>query len=294
MNPVIKGLYADPDIIKVGDTYYIYPTTDGYDGWGGFAFSVFASKDLVHWENMGKILDFHEDDIWAKECAWAPCMLCINNMFYFYFCGKRKDGVSCIGVAYSNSPTGPFTVKNEPVVEIERIKELGIKDMAQTIDPSVYVEGDKAYLLFGNCAPAIALLSDDFLSIKEDTLQKLEGAYEFREAITVLKKDGLYHFTWSCDDTGSEDYHVNYGVSEHLYGPINFRYTVLSKDVKNDILGCGHHSILKDGENYYIAYHRFGTPLEKYPDKKGCHREVCIDRLTFGNDGLMEIVKVTN
>ncbi len=292
MNPILKGLYADPDIIKSGDTYYIYPTTDGFDGWGGYQFYVFASKDLENWENKGKIIDFKEGDVkWAKACAWAPCTLEKNGKFYFYFCGKREDGVSCIGVAVSESPIGPFMAAEEPLVTPEIVRNQGI-DIGQTIDPSVYMEDGKAYLLLGNGTPVIVELEDDCMSLKIETMRKIEGAYDFREAITVLKRNGIYHYTWSCDDTGSENYHINYGTAKTLEEPIEYRYSVLNKLPEKDILGTGHHSILQDGDNYYIAYHRFGTPLEKYPEGKGFHRETCIDKLTFGADGLMEKVQV--
>lgn len=292
-NPVLEGLYADPDIIKSGDTYYIYPTSDGYDGWGGYQFYVFASKDLEHWKNEGMIMDFHAGDAeWAHECAWAPCTLERNGRFYFYFCGKRADGVSCIGVASADSPVGPFRAEREPLITIEQVRDRQIDGMAQTIDPSVYTEGDRAYLLFGNCAPAIVELNDDCISVKEETMRKIEGAYDFREAIAVLKKDGIYHYTWSCDDTGSENYHVNYGISDTLGGSIEYKYPILCKCAEKNILGTGHHSIVRDDDKYYIAYHRFGTPLEKYPDGKGFHRETCIDSLEFGEDGFIKPIKV--
>lgn len=292
MNPILKGLFADPDIIKADGVYYIYPTTDGYDGWGGYQFSVFASEDLENWENRGKIIDFKEGDVkWAKTCAWAPCTLHKNNKFYFYFCGKREDGVSCIGAAVSENPAGPFKAADEPLVTPELVREQGI-EICQTIDPSVYVEDGKAYLLFGNGTPVIVELSEDCISLKAETMKKIEGLYDFREAVTVLKKDGIYHYTWSCDDTGSENYHINYGVAKKLLGPVEYKYAILEKCPERDILGTGHHSILEDGENYYIAYHRFGTPLEKYPEGKGFHRETCIDRLCFGQDGFIQKVKV--
>ena len=90
--------------------------------------------------------------------------------------------------------------------------------MSQTIDPSVYEENGTWYLLFGNGEGAIAKLTEDMKSVCPDTMKNLEGLYDFREAVTVFKKDGLYHFTWSCDDTGSENYHVNYGTAKQLYG----------------------------------------------------------------------------
>ena len=292
MNPILKGLYADPDIIKWQDTYYIYPTSDGFDGWGGYEFYVFASKDLENWERKGKIIDFHRGDVnWAKECAWAPCILERKGKFYFYFCGKREDGVSCIGAAVSQSPEGPFKAADKPMITPEMVKERGI-NICQTIDPSVYAEGDRAYILFGNGTPVIAELSEDCMSLRVETMKEIKGVYDFREAVTVLKKDGIYHYTWSCDDTGSENYHVNYGTADSLEGPVTYRYAILEKCPEKNILGTGHHSILKDNDTYYIAYHRFGTPLEKYPDGKVFHMETRIDRLKFGQDGLMEKVKV--
>ena len=48
-SPVLPGLYADPNISVVGDTFWIHPTTDGFAGWSGTQIKAFSSKDLVHW-----------------------------------------------------------------------------------------------------------------------------------------------------------------------------------------------------------------------------------------------------
>lgn len=66
--------------------------------------------------------------------------------------------------------------------------------------------------------------------IVSGTMKNYTGATDFREAITVNKVDGKYHFTWSCDDTGSENYHVNYGVSDSLYGPITYKYQLWAEE----------------------------------------------------------------
>jgi hypothetical protein len=42
-SPALKGYNADPNIAVFGNTYYIYPTTDGYDGWGGQTFYTWKS-----------------------------------------------------------------------------------------------------------------------------------------------------------------------------------------------------------------------------------------------------------
>jgi hypothetical protein len=137
------------------------------------------------------------------------------------------------------------------------------------------------YLLFGNCAAVAVQLQENLRSIRPETMKNIEGLKDFRESVIVLKRNGKYHFTWSCDDTGSENYHVNYGVSDSLYGPVEYQYTILEKEKEKDILGTGHHCIFSDGVNDYIGYHRFATPTQNYPEGKGFHREVCISPLEF-------------
>lgn len=279
--PIIPGLYADPAILTYQDKYYLYPTTDGFAGWSGSQFHVFSSPDLTNWTDEGIILDLATEDVpWAIGWAWAPAIYERNGKFYYYFCGKNKDNSSCIGAAVSDYPNRGFKALLKPMLTMAMMAEAGIK-MSQTIDPAVYAEDGNVYLLFGNGEPAIVQLTDDLCHIKPETLRNLQGAVDFREAIEVFKKDGRYHFTWSCDDTGSEDYHVNYGISDDLYGPIEFKYTILKKDVEKDIKGTGHHCILIDGGNYYIAYHRHATPTKDYPEGKGYHRELCLAPLRF-------------
>lgn len=296
-NPVLKGQYADPDIDVFGDKYYMYTTTDGYAGWSGTKFHVFSSDNLVDWVDEGVILDVASDDVkWSIGSAWAPSIEEKNGKYYFYFCAKDTSGVSSIGVAVADSPTGPFTSEEEPIITQKMCTTNGIV-LGQAIDPSIFTDDDgSSYMLFGNGDAAVVKLNDDMVSVDLSTLKNYTGVKDFREAITATKKDGIYHFTWSCDDTGSADYHVNYGTSHSIYGPIKYKHTVLSKEEESDILGTGHHCMLQipNTEEYYIAYHRFYTPLGTYTDGFGFHRETCIDVVEFDSNGLMKTITPTH
>lgn len=297
-NPVLPGEFADPDIALFKDTYYLYATTDGYPGWSGTKFHVFSSKNLVDFTDEGVILDVAGEDVaWAVGSAWAPCIAEKNGKYYFYFCAKDAAGDSHIGVAYAAHPAGPFTAMQEPLITKKMCMERGIM-MGQTIDPSVFTDEDgSSYLLFGNGNAAVARLNEDMISLDMSTLANYEGLFDFREAVTVTKRNGTYHFTWSCDDTGSPDYHVNYGTAASIYGPVVYHYTLLKKDEENKILGTGHHCVLHipDSDEYYIAYHRFYTPLGIFTSGFGFHREICIDKLYFDEKtGLMLPVVPTN
>ncbi|MDQ0222415.1 family 43 glycosylhydrolase [Streptococcus moroccensis] len=293
-NPVISGLFADPDLIKFDNYFYIYPTTDGNDNWSGSTFEVLRSETLNDFEKRGTILEFDNNQVpWASEGAWAPCITRKDEKYYYYFCGKRDDGKSCIGVATSDSPEGPFIAEPAPLLTPELVYKNDI-EMNQVIDPSIYIENNRYYLLFGNTGAAICELADDMFTIKPGSFSQIIGLKDFREAVEVFKKDGIYHFTWSCNDTGDPDYHVNYGISRELRGKITFLSTILKKNESKGILGTGHHSFLKDnnGNITHIAYQRFAHPIEKFAGRNGFNRELCISPVSFDSEGLLQEVIV--
>lgn len=318
-NSVLPGQYADPDIDYFDGKYWIYPTTDGYAGWGGTVFHAWSSIDMIDWVDEGVILDVANKNpgtnekgvaiassAWSDGNAWAPSIEEKNGKYYFYYCGNVNSSYSgtcgsgkAIGVAVADKPEGPFVAQETPIVYPSMVNNAGIGFSGQVIDPSVFTDEDgTSYLFFGNgehgCA--FAELEDDMVTIKADTLKKINGMKDFRESVVVVKRNGLYHFTWSCDDTGSPNYHVNYGVAEELDGNVEFKYTLLQKDESGDMLGTAHQSLLymPDTDKCYIAYHRFYTPLGTYTSGLGYHRETCIDEVTFDEEsGLMNPLKPT-
>ena len=50
-NPILNGFHADPEILYSNKTkrYYIYSTTDGKPGWGGWKYYAYSSADLKEW-----------------------------------------------------------------------------------------------------------------------------------------------------------------------------------------------------------------------------------------------------
>ena len=95
-NPVLDGLYADPDLYYEDGTFYLYPTTDGFPHWSGDEFYVFTSKDGIVFEKGARILDVSSDQVlWAVGSAWAPCIAKKDGKYYFYFCAKNQEGTSC-------------------------------------------------------------------------------------------------------------------------------------------------------------------------------------------------------
>ncbi|WP_149823887.1 family 43 glycosylhydrolase [Streptomyces tailanensis] len=278
-SPVLPGLNADPNIARFGDTFYMYPTTDGFPGWSGTQFKAYSSKDLVHWEDHGVILDLGPDVSWADSRAWAPAIEEKNGKYYFYFCADAS-----IGVAVSDSPTGPFKdALGKPLLKAGDYS-------GQMIDPSVFTDDDgKSYLYWGNGRGYVVPLNDDMVSFDATKVTDITPS-GFREGAFVIKRKGTYYFMWSENDTRDEDYRVAYATGSSPTGPWNKQGVILEKDLSLGIKGPGHHSVVHvpNTDDWYIAYHRFAIP-----SGDGTHRETTIDKLEFDADGLLKKVVPT-
>ncbi len=269
--PVLPGVYADPHIAVFGKKYYLYPTTDGSEGWLSDHFTCWSSKNLKKWKLEGTILDFKKDLTWATNRAWAPAIAFKNGKYYFYFSANTN-----IGVAVADKPTGPFKdALGKPLITKGQYQ-------AQIIDPMVLVDDDgQAYLYFGQGRCYIAKLNPDMISFDPASVisYKPEG---YNEGSFVFKRNGKYYLMWSEYDTRDPRYSVAYAVADSPMGPF-------VKASQNPILkgtglikGAGHHSVVKapKKDEWYIAYHRF-----KIPDGNGYNRETCISPMRFDKDG---------
>lgn len=304
-NPVLPGFHADPEVLYSNLTgkYYIYSTSDGQPGWGGWDFKVYSSTDLKEWNDEGVMLDLKSDQVtWANGNAWAPCieekMINGKYKYFFYFSGNPvAGGAKQIGVAVADHPVGPFTDLGYPMIT-ESPTGGG-----QQIDGDVFTDpvSKKSYFYWGNGYMAGAELNKDMVSLKKKTITVMtpQGGtlqdYAYREGAYVFYRNGLYYFLWSVDDTGSPNYHVAYGTSKSPLGPIEVAKdpVILIQDAAKEIYGPAHNSVLQipGTDEWYIVYHRINKNFLN--DGPGTHREVCIDRMEFNADGTIKKVVPT-
>jgi len=302
-NPIIPDFHADPEVLfsKKTGRFYVYPTTDGYDGWGGYTFDVFSSPDLLHFTNEGTILNLAagKDVSWSAGNAWAPCIeekwIDGKWRYFFYFSGNNSSlNKKTLGVATADTPIGPFKAAASPL--------FTSSVAGQMIDSDVFTDpvSGQTYYYYGNGKLCYRLLSDDMLSVvgSEYNITPTGGTlqdYAYREAPYVFYRNGTYYFLWSVDDTGSTNYHVAYGTSTSPTGPIQVADDpiVIIQDPSQQIYGTGHNSIINvpGTDDWYIVYHRINKNyLNNGP---GIHREVCIDKLSFAADGKIQPVTPT-
>lgn len=285
-NPIIPGYFADPTVRKFGDTYYIYATTDG-TGLGVGPSQVWKSKDFVNWtiEPMNWPT---ADQVWAPDIMQAT-----NGKYYFYYSQACK-----IFSASSDLPTGPWTNilgADEAVLIPDRYVKMSI-----TLDAQSFIDDDgSTYLYWGTWGIykdhgcGVGKLSDDMKSLVDTALIPNTQAIDFFEAPYVFKRNGIYYLTYSSGSCHDHTYRVQYATSKTgPMGPFEFagNNPILATNGDSTIHGPGHHSILKEGEDYYIVYHRHNVPQST----RGFFRQIAVDKLEFDKDGQIKKVVPTH
>jgi len=269
--PGLPNVYADPHIAAFGQTYYLYPTTDGTEGWLSTAFTCWSSPDLKTWKNEGVILDLPRDLTWAKARAWAPAIAIKGGKYYYYYSADAN-----IGVAVADKPTGPFKDPlGKPLVAKGAFR-------GQTIDPMVLVDDDgAAYLYWGQGQCHVVKLNPDMVSFNPAAVVEFKPP-GYNEGSFVFKRQGKYYLMWSEYDTRDPRYSVAYATATSPMGPF-------TKAEKNPVLkgrgavkGAGHHSVLQvpGTDQWVMAYHRF-----QIPGGNGYNRETCLSPMRFDAQG---------
>lgn len=282
-NPFIPGYFADPTIKKFGDTYYIYATTDG-SGAGFGPSQVWCSKDFENWT----IMPMNWPD---SHWIWAPdVMKHTDGTYRLFYCQPCNlyEGIA-------ETPRGPWKNilgESEAVLVPDRFVENAI-----TLDGQTFVDDDgSVYLYWGTWGIykgfgcGAGKMTPDLKGFTETRLIPNTEVTDFFEAPFVMKKDGIYYFMYSSDSCHDSTYHVQYATATSPLGPYTYKGTILKTSADGTIHGPGHHSILQEGDNYYIVYHRHDNPHST----RGFHRQLCIDKLIFNPDGTIQPIKGTH
>lgn len=282
-NPVIPGYFADPTIKKFGDTYYMYATTDG-SGAGFGPAQVWTSKDFVNWTLMPMNWP---DSHWI----WAPDVIRHTDSRYYYFYCQP----CIIHCGVSETPRGPWKNilgESEAVLVPDRFVTNAI-----TLDGQTFVDDDgSVYLYWGTWGIykgfgcGAGKMTPDLKGFTETRLIPNTEAVDFFEAPFVLKRNGIYYFMYSSGSCHDHTYRVQYATSDHPLGPYEYKGCILETNEDGTVHGPGHHSILKEGDDYYIVYHRHDNPHSN----RGFHRQLCMDKMEFAADGSIRKVIPTH
>jgi arabinoxylan arabinofuranohydrolase len=108
----------------------------------------------------------------------------------------------------------------------------------------------------------------------------------------MVKHGGRYHLMYSSGKTIEDSYQVHHAVGDSPFGPFEepAASPCLATDAANHILSPGHHAVFERDGRHYILYHRHSIPF----DPAFIGRQICVDELRFGADGLIAKVIPTH
>ncbi|WP_134090225.1 family 43 glycosylhydrolase [Olivibacter sp. XZL3] len=284
-NPIIPGYFADPTVKKWGDTYYLYATTDG-NGFGLGPSQVWTSKDFVNW--------YMEPMDWPNTpIYWAPDVNRASDGKYYMYYSQPCE----LYGASSTSPRGPWT----PLLPgTEAVVPNYFVPNVITLDGQTFQDDDgKMYMFWGtwgiypNSGCGVGLLNADMKSFAKTDMIPNTIAKDFFEAPFMFKRKGIYYLMYSAEHCEDDSYKVHYVMSKA--GPMGpFTYgensPILVTNEDGTVHGPGHNSVLQEGDDFFIVYHRHNNPHSG----GGFHRQIAADRLEFDAAGNIKKVVPTH
>lgn len=253
--------FGDPFILLSTDgKYYMYGTSNDVNG-----FRAYSSDNLVDWTDEGVIYQGATPESWTVDCFWAPEVYERDGKYYLWYSANWKNNPTNelenfkIGVAVSESPTGPFIeMNNGPVFD----------PGYPIIDANLYFDdaNKKIYLYYSRCCyknpvesevatwakekgwfneieeswvygvelkpdysgvigePVLLLrppvsMSDKQAEWESRSVTSHEVNRRWTEGSFLIKEGDTYYMMYSANYFGGQNYAVGYATSKNPLGP---------------------------------------------------------------------------
>ncbi|MBQ2663499.1 MAG: family 43 glycosylhydrolase, partial [Clostridia bacterium] len=296
---------GDPAALVDGDTVYMYV---GHDTAENEAYKMpewlcYSSQNMTDWTYEGVAMRA-TDISWRSNdtSAWASQCVKYGSKYYLYYCtwDKTASGKQSIGVAVSDSPTGPFTDPlGKPLVSGSfTTPESNSHD---DIDPTVLIDTvdgvEHRYLAWGNTRYYVCELNENMTSvkdmdgdneivmhkdIKEKKIKSLNGNV-YTEAPWLYKRADKYYLFFATN--WREE--MAYAMTDNPFtGRYDYIQTIMPPTATSN---TNHPAVIDFNDKTYFIYHNGALP-----HGSGFRRSVCIDELKFDENGYVYPVTETS
>ena len=197
----------DPsDVIKVGDTYYLWYTkteiSEIFGGYSGYNASVWyaSSKDGKIWEEKREAIPRGDIGSWDAYSVFTPNILIANGQYYLFYTGVKptpgnKEGkfennsetdITAIGLAVSDSPDGPFVrVSSKPILETS--DNIDLFDSYRIDDACIVYRNNQFYLYYKGRSRKFGEEGPRHTKLGVAIADKPEGPYTKNENNPIIK-----------------------------------------------------------------------------------------------------------
>jgi beta-xylosidase len=207
-NPVLNADYSDPDVIRVGDDFYLVASDFHF-----VAIQVLHSRDLVNWRIVGQVfprLTMHpryDEMTGYAQGTWAPALRYHDGEFFLYVCTPR-DGLF---MWHTKTPAGPWS------------ETVTVKAIDGWEDPCPFWDDDgQAWLVHSRVGAGPLILhrlSVDGTRLLDDGVEIYRGPVA--EGPKLFKRHGWYYI--SLPEGGVEKGGQTVLRSRNIYGPYERR-----------------------------------------------------------------------
>ena len=242
-NPVLNADYSDPDVIRVGDKYYMTCSEFHFMG-----MPVLESDDMVNWRIIARVHDsinfpgFSDMQKYGGG-TWAPALRYHDGEFRIYVCMPHEG----LFVTTATDPAGEWS-------ELYQIKDIyGWEDPCPLWDDN----GD-AYLgrsQLGGGPIYIHKMSPDGKTLLDDGQKIYEGPTA--EGTKLFKKDGYYYLSIPEGGVGTGWQTVL--RSKNIYGPYEGKRVLETGSTK--INGPHQGALVDTPDGEWWFYHFQSTPV---------------------------------
>ena len=297
-NPIITDKFtADPAPLVHDGTLYLYVGHDEYyegqdSASGGKEFNItewlcYSTTDMKTWTDHGSVLK-PTDFKWAVGEAWASQVVEKNGKFYYYTTVQAGEPFvgKAVGVAVSDSPTGPFVdAIGAPLVH-DKMTDNGARGWWNDIDPTVLIDGDDAWLCWGNGTCFLAKLKPNMVELDGEI--KVIDLPKYVEGPWLHKHNDIYYLTYAGMGAGLEN--IAYATATSMEGPWTYQGELTGMAENSFTI---HPGIAEYNGQWYLFYHNAVLTIDGIEGAIG-RRSVCVDKLYYNEDGTMKYVEQTN
>ena len=249
-NPVINADFSDPDVIRVGQKYYMVASDFHFMG-----MQVLESEDMVNWRYISQIYSKINEPGWDQNLhyaggSWAPAIRYHDGLFYVFFCTPDEG----LFMSTAQDPHGPWA----PLHLVKRVKKWE--------DPCPFWEDDgedqssdgQAYLgrsRHGAGPIIVHKMSPDGKQLLDEGVTVYEGPVA--EGTKFMKRNGWYYLIIPEGGVGTGWQTVL--RSKNIYGPYERRIVLEKGSTK---VNGPHQGALVDApDGSWWFYHFQETPV---------------------------------
>ena len=235
-NPMLWADVPDPDVIRVGDTFYLVSTTMHLMPGA----PIMKSKDLKNWETIGYIFDkltdspkydLQEGTAYGRG-QWATSLKYHNGKFYALLAPNEQGAMGDTYIFTADKAEGPWKI---------------LSRMRHFHDCSLFFDDDdRVYVVYG---------TGEMMELKPDLSDVIEGTHQqifqreedekgLLEGSRVIKHNGKYYLL----------------MISHVYAPGKHRREVCYR--ADDIHGPWEKQVILESEFGGFSYEAQGTIVD--------------------------------